>query len=78
MFSANEIAGFFNQAYIQSKSMKYPDFFHVDTSSHNLKFDQEMPVWSRDSEIDRISRMNRWNELIFCMLVQIHIAKLFQ
>ena len=24
-----------------------------------------------DSEIDCISRMNRWNELMFCILVQI-------
>ena len=29
------------------------------------------PVWSQDSKIDCISRMNRWNKLIFCMLVQI-------
>ena len=28
-------------------------------------------VWSRDSEMDCISRMNQWNEQIFCMLVQI-------
>ena len=29
------------------------------------------PVWLRDSKIDCISRMNRWNKLIFCMQVQI-------
>ena len=29
------------------------------------------PVWSRDPKIDYIPRMNRWDELIFCMLVQI-------
>ena len=28
-------------------------------------------VWSRDSEMECISRMNQWNEQIFCMLVQI-------
>ena len=29
------------------------------------------PVWLWDSKIDCISKMNIWNELIFCMLVQI-------
>ena len=28
-------------------------------------------LWSQDCEIDFISKMNRWNKLIFCMLVQI-------
>ena len=41
MFSANQIAGFFNQSYLQNKSMKLPDFFHVDTSSYKLKVDQK-------------------------------------
>ena len=40
MFSANQIAGFFNQPYLQKKSMKYTDFLHVDTNSHKLKVDQ--------------------------------------
>ena len=54
---------------------------HGDTNSHKLKVDQKTwgghgqiwlgPVWSQDSNIDCISRMNRWNEVIFCMLVQI-------
>ena len=30
-----------------------------------------LPVWSWNSKIDYISKMNRWNKLIFCMLVQI-------
>ena len=29
------------------------------------------PVWSWKSKIDCISKMNRWNKLTFCMLVQI-------
>ena len=29
------------------------------------------PVWSWDSKIGCISEMNKWNKLIFCMLVQI-------
>ena len=41
MFSANQIAGFFNQPYLQNKSMKEPDFLHVDTNSHKLKVDQK-------------------------------------
>ena len=76
MFSASQIAGFFNEPYLQNKSMKQPDFLHVDTNSHKLKVDQKVwgwvcPVWSQDSKIDRISRMNWFNELIFYMLVQI-------
>ena len=59
MFSVNQIAGFFNQPYLQNK-------LHADTSSHKLKVDQKFlgghgqkwawPVWSRDSEIDCISQ----------------------
>ena len=44
MFSANQIAGFFNQPYLQNKSMKEPDFLHVDTNSHKLKVDQKFWV----------------------------------
>ena len=46
MFSANQIAGFFNQPYLQSKSMKQPDFLHVDTNSHKLKVDQKIWEWA--------------------------------
>ena len=34
MFSASQIAGFFIQPYLQNKSLKEPDFLHVDTNSH--------------------------------------------
>ena len=54
---------------------------HVETNSQKLKNDQKFligygkkwaqPVWSEDSEIERNSRMNRLNKLIFCMLVEI-------
>ena len=30
---------FFNQPYPQNKSVKWPDFLHVDTNSHKLKVD---------------------------------------
>ena len=46
MFSANQIARFFNQPYLQSKSMKYPDFLHVDTNSYKLKADQKISGWA--------------------------------
>ena len=42
MFSASQIAGFFNEPYLQNKSMKQPDFLHVDTNSHKLKVDQKI------------------------------------
>ena len=42
MFSANQIAGFFNQPYIQNKSMESPDFLHVKTNLHKLKVDQKV------------------------------------
>ena len=50
MFSANQIAGFFNQPYLQSKSVKKPDFLHVDTNSYKFKVNQKWvwPVWSQD------------------------------
>ena len=46
MFSVNQIAGFFNQPYLQNKSMKYPDFLIDDTNSHKLKFDQKILGWA--------------------------------
>ena len=46
MFSASQIAGFFNQPYLQNKSMKSLIFLHDDTSSHILKGDQKIFVWA--------------------------------
>ena len=45
MFSANQIAGFFTQPYLQNKSIKYSDFLHVVTNSHKLKVDQTFFGW---------------------------------
>ena len=42
MFSANQIAGFFDQPYLQSKSLKWLDFLLVDTNSNELKVDQKI------------------------------------
>ena len=42
MLSANQIASFFNQPYLQNKSVKLSDFLHVDTTSHKSKFHQKI------------------------------------
>ena len=36
---------FFNQPLIWNKSVKQPDFLHVDTNSHKLKVDQKVFGW---------------------------------
>ena len=41
MFSANQITGFFNQPYLQKKSMKKLYFLHVDTKPHKLLLGQK-------------------------------------
>ena len=42
MFSVNQFAEFLNQPYLQNKSMKSPDFLHVNSNSHKLKVDQRI------------------------------------
>ena len=85
IFSANQITGFFNELYLQNKSVKQPDFLQVDTHSQNLKVDQKICgwEWSKMGVASLVmglenctSRMNGWKELIFCMLVQIQEAKI--
>ena len=49
MFSVNQVAGIFNQPYLQNKSMKQPDFLHVDTNSLKLKVDQIFFGWEWSS-----------------------------
>ena len=46
IFLANQTAGFFHQPYLQNKSMKYPDFLHVDTISHKVKVYQKFSGWT--------------------------------
>ena len=46
MLSANQIAGFFNQPYLQNKSINVPDFLHVDTNLNKLKVDQKIFGWA--------------------------------
>ena len=67
-FSANQIAVFLNQIYLQKKYMKQPHFLHSDSKSPKLKVDgnfwgghgQERVqlVWSWESKSDCISRLN--------------------
>ena len=66
MKKLNEIAGFLNQPFLQNKMMKQPNFLHVDTNSENLNVDPSFfgrvwSVWSLDTNIDCIFKMNRWN-----------------
>ena len=44
--SANQIGGFLNQLYLQSESMKYFDFLHVDENSPNLKVNCKLFGWA--------------------------------
>ena len=37
MLSANQIAGFLNQPFLQNKLMKQPNILHVDTNLQKLK-----------------------------------------
>ena len=46
MCSTNQVAGLFNQSYLQNKSVKQPDFLHVHTNSHKLHNDQEIFGWA--------------------------------
>ena len=45
MFSVSQITVFFNQPYLWNKSMKKPDFSHVDTNSHKIKVDLKSFEW---------------------------------
>ena len=46
MLSANQFASFFNQPYLQNKSVKLSDFLHVDTNSHKSKVYQNFFGWA--------------------------------
>ena len=75
ILSANRIVGFFNQPFLQNKSMKQPDFLHVNTNSRILKviriflggYSQKLvwPVWPQYSKTDCVSRMNRYMNCFF-------------
>ena len=66
ILSTIQIAGFLNQAFLQSKSMKQPHFLYIDTNSQKLKVDSKVfvgyrqkcvwPIWSLNSKIECMSR----------------------
>ena len=67
----NQIPGFLNQPFLQNKLIKQCNTLLVGTNSQKSKIKRESygwawskrvwPIWSLDSKIDFISRMNRWN-----------------
>ena len=71
--------------FLKNVQMELTDFMHVDTDLQKLKADQNFlgghgqkrvwPVWSRESKIDCISKMNRSKKLNFRMLIQIQESK---
>ena len=42
--SAIQVAGFLNQAFLQRKAMKQPNFFNVDTNSQKLNWIEKFLV----------------------------------
>ena len=82
IISAIEIAGYLNQAFLQSKSMKRLHFLYVDTNSQKLKVDWKVfgGAWSKMSVANLFSGLlilrknlkKELMELIFCILVQFH------
>ena len=82
MFSANQITGFFNQPYLQNKSMRRPVFLYVNTNSRQLKIDQKIFgwAWSEMGVTSLVTGLENWlylkSELMewtdfFCMLLQV-------
>ena len=81
MPSANHIVRFFKNLLFSKKY--FLEKKSVDANSEKLKVDRVFlvghnqkwvwPTCSWDSRIDYVSRMNRWNKLIFCRLVKIHM-----
>ena len=64
MISANHIAGFLNQLYLQKKLMKWSDFLHADTNLQKLKtnwiFFVQKLVWSLWSQDSKIAVSQEW------------------
>ena len=55
MFSASQIAGFFNQPCLWNKSIKKPNFLVIDTSSSKLIVDQNF-FW-----VDLVKNERGWS-----------------
>ena len=46
MLSANQIAGYLNQLFLQNKSVKQPHFLHVYTNSQKFKVEGNIFGWA--------------------------------
>ena len=59
IISATEIAGYLNQAFLQSKLMKRLHFLYVDTNSQKLKVDWKVfgGAWSKMSVANLVSEL---------------------
>ena len=59
MLSANQIARFLNQLFLQNKSMKQCHLLHVDTTSQNLKVSQKIVgcPWSKMGGVNLVSAL---------------------
>ena len=57
MLSANQIAGFLNEPFLQNKSMKQPHFLHIDTNSQQSKADWKScgRGWSKMGVVNLVS-----------------------
>ena len=78
---SNLVSGLWNLLYLKNKQMETTEFLHAGTDSHKLK---ELKIFGVSmvkngcgrfgdgSKIDCIWRRNKVNQLIFCMLIQIH------
>ena len=59
---------------IYSKAIRLQDFL-INHLSRTYQWNSHQkwvwPAWLQDSKIGCISRINRWNELVFCMSIQI-------
>ena len=62
--------GFLEKHFQHQKLGKWAKLIENFLIEHGQKWVR--PIWFLDSKVDRILRMNRWNQLIFCVLLQIH------
>ena len=71
MLSVIRVAGFLNQIYSQNKWIKWSGFcmLIISLGGHGQKW--LWSLWSKDSKIGCISRMNWWNKRTFWVLLQI-------
>ena len=59
MLSANQIAVFLKERNLQNKSMKQPNFLHVESNSKKLNFDQYSVrwEWSKMGVVNLVTRL---------------------